>query len=79
MDKVFEGPRQPTHGTCLLVHFVVQPELVIGDDGGYDALAENVDIGIGDTVSGFVIMSIVNVTNCAVSTALVIGIDPEAA
>jgi opacity protein-like surface antigen len=34
---------------------VWQPEPFLGDDGGYDALAKNLGIGIGQNVSGFAV------------------------
>jgi hypothetical protein len=34
---------------------VWQPEPFLGDDGGYDALAKNLNIGIGQHVSGFAV------------------------
>ncbi|MBN1766849.1 MAG: PEP-CTERM sorting domain-containing protein [Sedimentisphaerales bacterium] len=34
---------------------VWQPEPLIGDDGGYDARATDLNIGIGQTVSGFAV------------------------
>jgi hypothetical protein len=32
-----------------------QPEPFLGDDGGYDALAKNLNIGIGENVYGFAV------------------------
>jgi len=34
---------------------VWQPDALLGDDGGYDALATGLDIGIGETISGFAV------------------------
>jgi hypothetical protein len=34
---------------------VWDPEPLLGDDGGYDAFAKNLNIGVGQTVSGFAV------------------------
>ena len=45
-------PNPPSGGWDEIVW---QPEPVIGDDGGYDALTKNLNIGVGESVYGFAV------------------------